>query len=146
MLKENPQIQDKNLVYAGSKINLPAGVEPSSKPREKMNMSPTSEIQHKQQTIQDKAIDEPKQTTKQTRKLTDKEKEEMLREFVEKKSSKSYRSSINRLFGVSGDGINRELMLGNKYNIYGLEEFKQKLDEMEKEIEKVDTNIDVMGF
>ena len=146
LLKENPQIQDKNLVYAGSKINLPAGVEPSSKPREKMNMSPTSEIQHKQQTIQDKAIDEPKQTTKQTRKLTDKEKEEMLREFVEKKSSKSYRSSINRLFGVSGDGINRELMLGNKYNIYGLEEFKQKLDEMEKEIEKVDTNIDVMGF
>lgn len=143
IMQENPQIQDKNLIYAGSKINLPQGIEIESKPKEKMNvMSPTSEIQQSQKPIKDKAIDEPKQT----RKLTDKEKEQMLKEFVEKKSSKSYRASINRLFGVSGDGINRELMLQNKYNIYGLEEYRKQLDEMEKEIEKVDTNIDVMGF
>lgn len=143
IMQENPQIQDKNLIYAGQKLNLPTGVVEPQKTKEKINvMSPTSEIQQSQQTIQDKAIDEPKQT----RKLTPKEKEELLKEFIEKKSSKSYRASINRLYGKDGDEVNRELLIAGKYNIQGLNEFKQQLENMEKEvIEKVE-NIDVMGF
>ncbi|MCZ6155906.1 LysM peptidoglycan-binding domain-containing protein [Campylobacter ureolyticus] len=146
IMQENPQIKDKNLIYAGQKLNLPTGIEVTKvKENTKMNMSPTSEIQH-QTTIQDKAIEEPKKEVKQTRKLTSQEKEEMLREFVEKKSSKSYRSSINRLFGASGDGVNRELMLSGKYNIFGFEKFKEELENIEKEVEKVDIKVDVMGF
>lgn len=141
LLRENPQIRDKNLIYAGQKLNLPTGIEVYIK---KPTMQP---IHQEPNNIENKTIDEPKkETTKQTRKLTSQEKEKLLKEFVEKKSSKSYRSSINRLYGKDGDEINRELLMAGKYNIQGLNDYLKQLDEMEKEvIEKVE-NIDVMGF
>lgn len=140
IMQENPQIVDKNLIYAGQKLNLPTGIEVYIK---KPTMQP---IHQEPNNIQNKTIDEPKKEAKQTRKLTPKEKEEMLKEFIEKKTSKSYRASINRLYGKDGDGINKELMLNGKYNIQGLNDYIRQLDEIEKEvIEKVE-NIDVMGF
>lgn len=146
IMQENPQIKDKNLVYAGQKLNLPQGIVDTKKPTMQPIQQESSKIAKKEPTTQNKTIDEPKQTTKQTRKLTDKEKEEMLKEFIEKKTSKSYRSSINRLYGKDGDEINRELLMAGKYNIQGLNDYIRQLDEMEKEvIEKVE-NIDVMGF
>lgn len=143
-------INDPNKIYVGQEIILPVGSEIKAISQAKPTIQQeNSKIVEKEPNIQNQKIDEPKQTTKQTtkqtRKLTDKEKEEMLKEFISKKTSKNYISTINRLYGASGDSINKELMMSGKYNIQGFNEFKQQLENMEKEIEKVE-NIDVMGF
>lgn len=140
-------INDPNKIYVGQEIILPVGSEIKAISQAKPTIQQENSKIEKEPNIENKTIDEPKkETTKQTRKLTSQEKEKLLKEFVEKKSSKSYRSSINRLYGKDGDEINRELLMAGKYNIQGLNDYLKQLDEMEKEvIEKVE-NIDVMGF
>ena len=141
-------INDPNKIYVGQEIILPVGSEIKAISQAKPTIQQENSKIEKEPNIENKTIDEPKkETTKQTKKLTSQEKEKLLKEFIEKKTSKNYISTINRLYGASGDGINKELMLSGKYNIQGFNEFKKQLDEMEKEvIEKVDTKVDVMGF
>lgn len=141
-------INDPNKIYVGQEIILPVGseIKAISQAKPTIQQENSKIVEKEPNNIENKTIDEPKKEAKQTRKLTPKEKEELLKEFIEKKSSKSYRASINRLYGKDGDEVNRELLIAGKYNIQGLNEFKQQLENMEKEvIEKVE-NIDVMGF